>query len=168
MADDLTVRQFRPGDGQRVRELNETALRSVDAYAEDAPEGDLRDVPGHYLDGDGEFLVGELDDTVVAMGALQPADRAHVADRVLDPADGPAAELTRMRVAPEHQRQGFGTQLLVALEDRAAELGYEVLVLDTTARQRGARALYASFGYEEVERFDWRDYEMLLYRKALG
>lgn len=143
-------------------------MREVDAYVEDAPDEDLRDVEGAYLEEDSEFLVGEREGAVVAMGALKPVDDGtFVADAALRPDDGPAAEVTRMRVDPAHQRQGYGTRILAELEARAAELGYQVLVLDTTARQEGARRLYEGFGYERVETVEWREYEMLLYRKEL-
>lgn len=165
--DDLEIRRFRTGDAEAVRELNETALRDVDAYAEGVTDGDLGTIEETYLAA-GEFLVGELDGEVVATGALKPAgDGTFAAERALAPDDGPAAEITRMRVAPAHQRRGYGTRLLRRLEARAIELGYEVLVLDTTARQAGARRLYESFGYEREAAFEWREYEVLLYRKEL-
>ena len=38
--------------------------------------------------------------------------------------DDQTAEMCRMRVHPEFQRRGFGAQMVVALEERAIELGY--------------------------------------------
>ncbi|WP_135821495.1 GNAT family N-acetyltransferase [Halostella litorea] len=104
MADDLSIRRFDPGDGDRVRELHE---------------------------------------------------------------DRRTAEVTRMRVDPDRQRQGYGTAILAALEDRATELGYETLVLDTLDRQTGAKRLYESFGYEETGRGRIGEYERVFYRKEL-
>lgn len=168
-SDDLRVRRYRPGDAERCRRLNETALRDVDAYAEGVTDDDFDAIEQTYVETGGEFLVGERDGDIVAMGALKPVDEgSFAAERVLGPGDGPAAEITRMRVDPDHQRRGYGTRMLERLEERARELGFAVLVLDTTARQEGARRLYESFGYGRADRFEWREYEVLCYRKELS
>jgi GNAT superfamily N-acetyltransferase len=57
------------------------------------------------------------------------------------------AELKRMRVHPDWQRQGRGRSMLHALEQRALDLGFRRLSLDTTERQVAARSLYTSSGY---------------------
>lgn len=165
---DIDIRPARPADADRLQELNRVALRQVDADAEGVADEDLDDVVAHYDEAGGAFLVGEVDGDVVAMGGLQPADAGVWTDRALRPDDGPAAEITRMRVDPDHQRRGYGSRLLDALEVQARELGFEVLVLDTTARQAGARALYESASYERVDAFEWREYDVLLYRKELS
>ena len=170
MTDELSIRRFRPPDVPHLRELNETALRQVNAYAEGVTDGDLGQIAETYLDSGGEFLVGEIDGKIVAMGALKPVEpddeKCFAANR-LEPGEGPAAEVTRMRVDTEHQQQGYGTRMLEALESRAHELGFEVLVLDTTRRQVGARRLYENFGYEQVDAVEWREYEVCCYRKRL-
>lgn len=135
---ELTIRRFRPSDAERVLELHEEALRDVDAYAEGVPEPDLDDVKAHYFDAGGEFLVGESDGRIVAMGAFRPVE-----DRIAEAFASlrrPAAELKRMRVAPSHQRRGFGQQIYDELERRARESGFAELVLDVQANQKGARA----------------------------
>jgi len=165
---ELTIRQYEPGDGERIRELDERTLREVNAYVDDPevvremhPEGketfdeDLYDISGKYLDAGGEFLVGLLDGEIVAMGALERESDTR-------------ARLTRMRVQPGHQRQGFGQAILDALESRAVELGYEELLLDTTARQEAARAFYEANDYAEFTREQWGEFDVRIYRKSLG
>lgn len=167
MPAELTIRQFQDGDGPRVRELNERALRDVNAYVDDPDvlaevagedaesfDEDLHDVQGEYLDADGTFLVGEVDDRVVAMGALAPEDCS-------------TARVTRMRVDPAHQRRGHGQRMLAALESRARRLDFEELVLDTTARQEAAQGLYETNGYVQFDREQYGEFEVLLYRKRL-
>jgi GNAT superfamily N-acetyltransferase len=152
----FTVRRYGASDDDaRLRDLHERALCEVDAYVE-APvwDADLDAIEETYLDAGGEFLVGELDDEIVAMGALKPRDER-------------TAELTRMRVAPDHQQRGYGTRLLAELEACARELGYVRLVLDTTERQVGARRLYEKSGYERVTETEWRGYTVLFYEKSL-
>ncbi len=62
-------------------------------------EADLITVEEVYLRGGGEFLIGLLDDRVVAMGGFR---------RLSDT----SAELRRMRIQRELQGFGYGTQLL--------------------------------------------------------
>lgn len=173
MTQRLHVRRVDPDDVDRILELHEAALRSVDAYAEGVVDDGLADPIEHYVETGGEFLVGTVDDEVVAMGALSPVeDDAMFVDAALETdADGrplaDAVEITRMRVDPDHQQLGYGSRLLEALEERAHEIGFKVAVLDTTARQTGAQRLYEGFGYERVETLEWREYDVLLYRKVL-
>ena len=144
--DDLTVRRFEPGDGQRVRELNEAAMSRTPEWVPGAPDRDLEDVPGHYFDG-GEFLVGVRDGEVVATAAYEPLERWMAEQFEGDSATPDATvELSRMRVDPDHQRRGHGSQVLRVLEARMVDLGFERLVLDTTPRQTAAVALTSRSG----------------------
>jgi GNAT superfamily N-acetyltransferase len=165
----FSVRRYRPGDAEQVRTLHETAMRAVDTFAEDVPDDDLNDVTGTYLTGDGEFLVGERGGDVVAMGALKPLEKgaAAVALGVAE-SEADTAEVTRMRVHPEHWRQGYGSAVLARLEARAPELGYDRLVLDTGAHQTGAQAFYEANGYAEAGSGEFYGYALVVYGKDLG
>ncbi|GAB3029616.1 hypothetical protein GCM10025298_17830 [Natronobiforma cellulositropha] len=144
-------------------------MRDVGAFVEGAPDEDLADVETAYLECGGEFLVGEFEGRIVAMGAFRPAD-GYVTDFLPD-LEATAAEVTRMRVDPAHQRRGYGRTILDELERRARERGVTELVLDTTPVQAGAIALYESRGYALVHRERATDFgetlEMLFYRKGL-
>lgn len=111
-----------------------------------------------YLRNNGEFLVGELDRRIVAMGGLRRADlipgghaRAFGGYAPGNPTLD-TAEMVRLRVLPAVQRRGYGTALVQALEERAAEYGYRILRADTTERQTPALALYRNFGWTETRR----------------
>jgi predicted GNAT family N-acyltransferase len=54
------------------------------------------------------------------------------------------AQIRYMAVAVDHRRQGIGTQILAALEDRARQLGATIVVLD--ARET-ALGFYTRHGY---------------------
>ncbi|MFW6436001.1 MAG: N-acetyltransferase family protein [Halococcoides sp.] len=170
MADErCSIRRYRPDDADRIFELHERALRADDAYCPEAPDDDLRDPIGAYVDSGGDFLVGTVADRIVAMGAYRPAP-----EWAIESVPGlpePAAQLKRMRVDPDDQRRGFGTEILDALEDRAREDGYRSLVLDTGAHQDGTRAFYEAqeFAHERtlMVDFDGIDLRMALYRKRL-
>jgi ribosomal protein S18 acetylase RimI-like enzyme len=151
----LELRRFEDADAPAVRELHDLALDAAGAHLGAGPwDEDLDSIRATYLDGGGEFLLGALDGRLVAMGALR-----HVTDSV--------AELKRMRVHPAFQRRGFGRLLLDRLEDRARELGYRKLRLDTTVRQTAAQSLYQSAGYREVGRGQLAGVEVVYFAKAL-
>ena len=90
-----------------------------------------------YLSAGEEFLVGEIDGEIVAMGALLPVDAE-------------TAEVKRIRVRPAVQGQGLGEQMLTTLEMRAHELGYKYLKLDTLEMQTSAVKLFRRNGYLEI------------------
>ena len=77
------------------------------------------------------------------------------------------AEIKRMRVHPDFQRQGFGQEVLGALEARAVELGYAVLRLDTTVIQVAAQGFYLTNSYSEIGRTMVGEFDVILYEKVL-
>lgn len=167
---DLAVRRFEVGDGPAVRRLHERAMRDAGDFVEGVPEPDLQDVPGHYLDGDGEFLVGVLDGAIVAMVAAHPIEEWILADRFSF--SGDTAELTRMRVHPDEQRRGFGATIVTELERCVRAAGYERLVLDVSEDNAAARRFYESQGFEYVDTATLtaldRTFELAVYRKHLA
>jgi len=152
---DLVIRRYRDADHDAVWHVHNAALNAVDAHGGNGPwDDDLHAIPTVYLEAGGEFLVGELDGRVVAMGALARLDDETV-------------EVTRMRVHPDLWRRGFGRAILERLEARAAELGYRHLRLETTAGQTAAQALYRAHGYRETGRYRWRRFEVLVFDKRV-
>lgn len=149
------IRSYRISDHDAVWDLHNLALNRVNAHGGNgAWDDDLHHVPEVYLQAGGEFLVGTLGGTVVAIGALKRLD-------------GTRAEVKRMRVHPDFQRQGWGSAILNALEVRAAELGYRILSLDTTTRQTAAQAFYTRHGYRQVGQGRYGPFDLLLYEKQL-
>jgi N-acetylglutamate synthase-like GNAT family acetyltransferase len=135
--------------------LYNVALDAVGAHAGPGPfDEDLHRIDEVYLDAGGEFLVGELDGRIVAMGALRRHD------------DG-TGEIGRMRVHPDLWRRGFGRQILTALERRARELDLRTLWLVTTTGQTAAQHLYEKNGYVPLERSESYGYEVIRYEKTL-
>jgi ribosomal protein S18 acetylase RimI-like enzyme len=152
----LRLRRYEQSDAAVVLRLHHEGMHQAGAHAGDGPwDDDLVTIEATYLQAGGEFLVGELDGEVVAIGALRRID-------------DPTAEIKRMRVDAGVQRRGFARRLLAALEQRARELGFTRLTLDTTVQQLPARRLYESAGYRETGRArDPRGFELVLYEKRL-
>lgn len=152
----LKIRRYQSSDHATVCELHKTALLAAGAYLGGcAWDADLDQIEAVYLNGSGEFLVGTLNDRVVAMGAL----RRTAPDR---------AEIKRMRVHADFQRQGFGQAIYTALEKRAQELGYSMLHLDTAVVLVGAQHFYAKNGYQEVRRGNLGIVDCIFYEKQIG
>lgn len=151
----LFIRRYEPKDHDAVWWLHNEALNLIGAHAGNgAWDDDLHAIEQVYFEPGGEFLVGTVDDEVVAMGALKRSDATR-------------GEVKRMRIHPEHQRKGFGQAMLQAIEQLARELGYRTLHLDTTVGQTAAQGLYESNGFVKVGTGRYEQFELLLYEKEL-
>jgi putative acetyltransferase len=62
--------------------------------------------------------------------------------------DDNTAEIKRMYVKPEYRGRGLSKIILSELEDKAKELNYNRLVLETGLKQPEAMSLYNKFGYK--------------------
>ncbi|OLT13744.1 GNAT family N-acetyltransferase [Actinomadura sp. CNU-125] len=157
---ELRLRRYRPTDHGVVLALHREGLAQVGLRPGDGVyyDHDFFRMEDIYLRNDGEFLVGEIEGSLVAMGGLRRADlvpgghaRAFggfsLGTGRLD-----AVEMVRLRVLPPLQRRGYGAAMVTALERRAAELGYRILRADTTELQEPALALYRRFGWTETRR----------------
>jgi len=149
------IRRYVEADQAKVLELHLLGLKQFDA---ESPRGkwdaDIDDIEGVYLTKNGEFLVGELDGEVVAMGGFW-----RYSEKV--------AELKRMRVHPEHQRRGYGQAILTELEKRAKAMGYSSMLLDTLPIMAPARRLYTKNGFVQTGTKRIGRFEAILYEKSL-
>ncbi len=102
---------------------------------------------------EGSFLVVRMDGEPVGCGGLTPL--------------GEAAYLKRMWIAPNVRGLGLAKRLLRALEDKAGELGYRVVCLETNEALGEAQQLYRSAGYAEVEPFNDEHYAHHWFEKRL-
>lgn len=151
----LTLRRYTSSDQEAVEHLHVFVIQQTGAYLGRGPwDDDIYAIEDAYLKKQGEFLVGECNGLVVAMGAL----RRTTPER---------AEIKRMRVHPDYQGRGYGQLILDELEARACTLGYQVLHLDTSILQIPAQRLYEKNGYREVGRAFYQKLEVILYEKPL-
>lgn len=61
------------------------------------------------------------------------------------------AELQKIYLSDAAKGHGLGTRLALAIEDRARELGYNHLYLETHSALKAAIHLYEKLGYERIE-----------------
>lgn len=174
---DLEIRRFEPADCEAVRDLNERAMATTPEWVPDAPDRDLQDVPGHYLEPGGEFLVGVLDGDVLATAAYEPLAGWMAEQFPPQGQDGETqcgestVELSRMRVNPDHWGRGFGTRIYAELERRARSDGHRTFVLNTGVENERAREFYEARGFDHVRdehvSIEAVRMHLSLYRKSL-
>jgi ribosomal protein S18 acetylase RimI-like enzyme len=151
----LVLRRYEPSDLQAVWALHLLASQVVGVPTPEPYFSDLHDVESAFLNSGGEFVVGEYQGQIVAMGGLKRTA-------------GDRAEITRMRVHPNVQRQGFGSALLCHLEERAAELGYRTLHLDALVVQEAAQQFYLRHGYRCVGSGHKDAFDVVFFEKPLA
>jgi GNAT superfamily N-acetyltransferase len=103
----------------------------------------------------GALIVGWMDGEPVCVGGVKRLDER-------------TCEIKRMYVAPAWRGRGVARALLGALEATARRLEYEIARLDTGPRQQGARGLYESAGYAEIQNFNANPVASFWGEKALN
>jgi GNAT superfamily N-acetyltransferase len=140
----LLIRPYAPGDQDRVREIfldwnrhiTQPGMEELFAsYIQLALDEEINDIQGYYGRPGHGFWVAEIDGVVAGMVGLEDVGKG-------------AAEVRRMYVAAEFRRNGIGRKLLRFVEDKARAMGYERMVLSTSALQPQAKALYEVAGYD--------------------
>lgn len=137
----LTIRNETPADRQTVEDITRRAFYNL--YAPGCVEHYLvhimRDHPDFIPELD---LVAELDGQVIGSVMYTRSTLTDAAGAVKDILTfGPVS------IAPEHQRKGYGKQLLEHSFRRAAELGWDVVVIF------GSPANYVSCGFQSCKKF---------------
>jgi len=134
---DFIVRQYRASDKAAVKELYRLAsVHSEIGYREGPWEKDFEDIENAYLK-EGDFLVGVLDNKIVAMGAYEK-----ISDTV--------GHIRRMRTHPEQRRKGFAQQIIQGLERSAKKNGLTELRLRTSTQQEMAQSFYEKNRYKKL------------------
>jgi ribosomal protein S18 acetylase RimI-like enzyme len=152
----LTIRRYRSSDRDAVWKLHLQALEPTGAMLPGGPwnDDDLNNIENEYLNRAGEFMVGIIDRKIVCMSALKKKTNS-------------TAEIKRMRVYPDYQRKGLGQLMLDKIEERARQLGYKELELDTTTKQVAAQKLYEKNGYRRTSQINYGGLDIIFYEKKL-
>jgi GNAT superfamily N-acetyltransferase len=118
--------------------------RDTTAYADPTQSVGLRaldkaiaELPGVYGPPRGDIILAFEKEIVVACGAL----------RELEPKIG---EIKRVYVRADHRGKGFGPRLAGTLLDRARELGYERVRVDTLPTMAAAIEFYQEMGFTPI------------------
>ena len=93
----------------------------------------------------GYFLIAHLEEKPIGCGALKVKDSQ-------------IGEIKRMWVSPKCRGSGLGCRLLEELESQARRSGLDTLRLETNTSLKEAQAMYAKYGYREVDAFNDEPY----------
>jgi len=152
----FSFRRFEKRDEEVVYNLHVTAMEQVGTFI-DIPElrelwdKDLKNIESVYINNNGEFYVVTLKDKIIGMGGIRKVDET-------------TTEVKRMRVEPSMQGKGIGKLILDKLIEKAKELGYKKLILDTAEKQKAARHLYETRGFREYKRGEIAGQETIYYQ----
>jgi len=157
----LKIRRYRLEDNQTVKKLHFAGLRQMYEFTPglkrpDIPglDADLDNIEEEYFNNRGDFLVGVEDGEIVAMGAISRLS------------DG-CGEIRRIRVRRDHQRKGYAGSIMLVLLERAKELGYKKLILDSMIENIPAHRLFEKFGFTNTHRGAYGQVEVLYFLKNL-
>jgi GNAT superfamily N-acetyltransferase len=138
--DGITIRSATRADSDRVRDLVFGILREF-GFTPD-PSGidaDLTDLEASYLVRGGAFeLVLDGAGELLGCVGVYPMDEA-------------TAELRKMYLRPAARGRGLGRLLLDHSLARARELGFQVMVLQTSSVLKEAIALYRRYGFQPYQ-----------------
>ncbi len=97
-------------------------------------------LPGRYAPPRGALLVARLDGEAVGCVAVRPIAAE-------------TCELKRLFVRPAHRGGGTGLRLLEEAVAAARRIGYRRMRLDTIPGMERAQAMYARFGFREIDAY---------------
>jgi len=145
-------------EGDRLEQIRELFKEYVDWLGFDLGfqdfESEIRDLPGEYAPPEGYLLLAVSADEPVGCGALRKFE-----DDV--------CEMNRLYVRSDSRGKGIGRRLAVALLDRAREIGYKRMRLDTVPWMTEAIALYESLGFVEIEAYRYNPIEGAKYMELI-
>jgi ribosomal protein S18 acetylase RimI-like enzyme len=126
---------------QKARELFLQYADSLDFDLEfQGFSQELATLPGEYAPPQGCILLAEEDGDLTGCVALRPLE-----DDI--------CEMKRLFVRSGYRGRGIGRMLACSVIDKARELGYRKMRLDTVESMKEARALYYSLEFKNIEAY---------------
>jgi len=128
-----------------IEECFKTDLAELLGWSKEAVENKKREyltseVEKLCSDPRGVYYLLELEGAIVGMGALH-----QIGEKV--------GEIKRMYIRPGYRGGGLGKALLQQLLQKAIELGYHTVYLDSGRFMTTAHSLYRSFGFTECNAY---------------
>jgi len=128
----MLIRQFEAKDQIPAKVLIQAGLREYFGFIDENLNPDLDDIALSF--NDGCFLVGEIDDELVATGGYKPFDNKTV-------------KIERVFVHLKFRRLGLASQIFNALISEAKKAGYKRVVLETTSDWNQAIEFWLKSGF---------------------
>jgi len=111
---------------------------------------ELDNLPGKYAFPSGTILFAKEGENVVGIVALKKLEEG-------------ICEMKRLFVLPEYQGYGIGKLLTLELLQKAEDLDYKIMKLDTLGRLEAAVSLYRNLGFEETIPYNVNPEDDILY-----
>ena len=108
--------------------------------------GELATLPGGYAPPLGCILLAERSGNWVGCVALRPLGKK-------------ICEMKRLFVIPEYRGRDIGRTLTCAIIDRARQMGYEKMRLDTIESMKAAKRLYHSLNFQTIQAYYYNPLE---------
>lgn len=135
----INIRAARDRDRERVIALVSAVLTEYGLAADlETTDSDLAEIETNYSGRGGLFEVIEAQDGNL-LGSVG-----------IYPIDPVTCELRKMYFIKQVRGQGLGKYVLRRTIDRARELGFKRMVLETSSKLEAANHLYAQFGFQPV------------------
>lgn len=135
---DVSIREAEPAELAAVRGLVEEYVRSLGIdLAFQGVDAELADLAAAYGPPGGRILVALDDEEVAGCVALRSLEDGN-------------CEMKRLYVRPAYRGTGLGRRLALAAIEKAREIGYERMRIDTLPQMHAARKLYAELGFREI------------------
>jgi putative acetyltransferase len=127
-------------DCGKVTELVYGVLREYNLKPDPAATDiDIKDIEQSYLERGGVFYVlEEKDGSIIGAYGLYPIDEA-------------TCELRKMYLHNSHRGKGLGKLLLEDALEKARQIGFKRMTLETASVLKEAISLYKSYGFVEYE-----------------
>ena len=134
-------------DYQKTRELFKQYAESLDFDLEfQGFSRELATLPGDYASPKGCILLASDSDQLAGCVALRPLE-----DTI--------CEMKRLFVLLNYRGRGMGRMLACAVIDKAREIGYAKMRLDTVATMKEARTLYYSLEFKNIEAYRYNPHD---------
>ena len=134
---EMIVREYRPGDGEAFRQLNEQWIAKY-FVLEDKDIEILSDPEQHILQPGGRIYFATREEEILGCCALI--------------VNGPGSyELAKMAVREDHRNQGIGRVLIAHVIEAARKNGARKVTLETSSRLANAIHVYELSGFVRVD-----------------
>jgi len=158
---DLIIIRYKSSDKEDIKNLYKlSSIHSEIGYRSGPWEADFDDIEGHFFNG-GEFLVGLINDEIIAIGGYRKISNE-------------VGQIRRMRVHPNYRRKGYAQQIIQKLEEVARQNKISELQLKTSTQQKMAQQFYEKNGYTKMKKDKeyyteggGNSFEVVWYRKEL-
>lgn len=140
----FTIRRIEPRDDAIVAAIIRATMTEFGCAGEGFAihDAEVDAMSANYASPDSAYWVVEIDGRVLGCGGF-----ARLAGTTREDA---TAEVRKMYFHEELRGRGAGKRLLGLILESMRAAGYRTAYLETTSQMRAARALYASFGFEET------------------